>query len=299
MAYISDEIASQPALWSRAESLARSSAVAAALPAPGERVAVVGCGTSLYMAQCFAALREAAGGETDAFAASQFPLHRDYDRVVALTRSGTTTEVLRLLADLPAGRRSTVVTAVAGEAATRLADRSLVLDFADERSVVQTRFATTALALWRCAVGAGLGTAVDDARAVLAAAVDPALLDRRQFTFLGTGWAVGLAHEAALKLREAAQLWTESYPAMEYRHGPVSVADEHSAVWILGPAPDGLREDVAATGAMVVHSPADPMAQLVAAQRLAVALAARKGLDPDRPRHLTRSVVLPASAGRP
>jgi fructoselysine-6-P-deglycase FrlB-like protein len=299
MAYIIEEIASQPASWSRAEGLARSSAVAAALPAPGERVAVVGCGTSLYMAQCFAELREPAGGETDAFAASQFPRHRRYDRVVALTRSGTTTEVLRLLADLPDGQRSTVVTAVPDEAATRLADRSLVLEFADERSVVQTRFATTALALWRCAVGSGLGTAVDDARAVLGAAVDPALLDRRQFTFLGTGWTVGLAHEAALKLREAAQVWAESYPAMEYRHGPISVADEHSAVWILGPVPDGLREDVAATGAMVVHSPLDPMAQLVAVQRLAVAVAARKGLDPDRPRHLTRSVVLPATASRP
>ena len=28
-------------------------------------------------------------------------------------------------------------------------------------------------------------------------------------------------HEAALKIREAAGAWTESYPAMEYRHGPI------------------------------------------------------------------------------
>jgi fructoselysine-6-P-deglycase FrlB-like protein len=34
------------------------------------------------------------------------------------------------------------------------------------------------------------------------------------------------------------------------------------------------------------------MADLVNAQRLAVALAARKGLDPDAPRHLTRSIIL-------
>ncbi|CAM5647475.1 Sugar isomerase OS=Streptomyces alboniger OX=132473 GN=CP975_15870 PE=4 SV=1 [Streptomyces alboniger] len=50
------------------------------------------------MAQSAAALREASGqGETDAFAASEFPPGRSYDRVVALTRSGTTTEVLELL----------------------------------------------------------------------------------------------------------------------------------------------------------------------------------------------------------
>ena len=34
------------------------------------------------------------------------------------------------------------------------------------------------------------------------------------------------------------------------------------------------------------------MVELIAAQRVAVALAEAKGLDPDHPRHLTRSVVL-------
>ena len=67
-------------------------------PSAGERVAVLGCGTSCYMAQAYAALRESAGqGETDAWAASEFPAGRRYDRVVALTRSGTTTEVLDAL----------------------------------------------------------------------------------------------------------------------------------------------------------------------------------------------------------
>jgi len=36
----------------------------------------------------------------------------------------------------------------------------------------------------------------------------------------------------------------------------------------------------------------DPLAQLVLAQRLAVAMAERRGLDPDRPRHLARSVII-------
>ena len=68
------------------------------LPRPGERVAVVGCGTSWFMAQAYAAARETpGGGETDAFAASEMPSGRRYDRVVAISRSGTTTEVVRLL----------------------------------------------------------------------------------------------------------------------------------------------------------------------------------------------------------
>jgi glucosamine 6-phosphate synthetase-like amidotransferase/phosphosugar isomerase protein len=43
-----------------------------------------------------------------------------------------------------------------------------------------------------------------------------------------------------------------------------------------------------------VTSELDPMAHLIVAQRLAVTIATGKGLDPDQPRHLTRSVVLHA-----
>ena len=54
----------------------------------------------------------------------------------------------------------------------------------------------------------------------------------------------------------------------------------------------GLLEDLQVTGAHVESSGLDPMADLIRAQRLAVALAEAKGLNPDEPRHLTRSVLL-------
>ena len=96
--HTTSEIATQPENWRRAVEVAAEPATVAALPQRGERVAVVGCGTSLFMAQAYARLREDAGhGETDAFAASEMPAGRAYDRVLALTRSGTTTEVLELL----------------------------------------------------------------------------------------------------------------------------------------------------------------------------------------------------------
>jgi fructoselysine-6-P-deglycase FrlB-like protein len=53
-----------------------------------------------------------------------------------------------------------------------------------------------------------------------------------------------------------------------------------------------MLEDLKVTGAHVECSGLDPMADLIRAQRLAVALAEAKGLNPDEPRHLTRSVVL-------
>lgn len=59
MSHVQNELASQPECWERAAALAGSQA--AALPAAGERVAIVGCGTSWFMAQAVAALREGPG----------------------------------------------------------------------------------------------------------------------------------------------------------------------------------------------------------------------------------------------
>jgi fructoselysine-6-P-deglycase FrlB-like protein len=53
-----------------------------------------------------------------------------------------------------------------------------------------------------------------------------------------------------------------------------------------------LLADVRETGATVVANRHHPLANLVLAQRTAVALARVRSLDPDRPRNLTRSVVL-------
>ena len=290
MSDIAHEISSQPACWSRATEI--SGRVAAVLPTPGERVAIVGCGTSWFVAQAAASLRESAGhGPTDAFAASEFPAGRGYDRVVAISRSGTTTEVVRLL-ETVSGTRSVAICGVEGAPVADLAHDVVVLGFADERSVVQTRFATTALALLRSNAGGDLGPAIADAERALASPlpVEPESFDH--FVSLGRGWTVGLANEAALKMREASNSWAESYPAMEYRHGPVSVAGPSTLVWTLGDVEADVVADVELTGATVVVGALDPMAELVLIQRTAVARAEARGLDPDHPRHLTRSVVL-------
>ncbi|MGW4496353.1 SIS domain-containing protein [Streptomyces sp. NPDC004376] len=289
MSHAEHELNSQPECWTRAA--AEVARHADALPAPGERVAITGCGTSYFMAQSAAALREAAGhGETDAFPASEFPRGRAYDRVLALTRSGTTTEVLDLLAEL-----DTPTTALTADPATPVketADELIVLDYADERSVVQTRFATTALTLLRAHLGLHTPAVVTDARTALADPLPEGLAHCAEFTFLGRGWTTGLAQEAALKMREASLSWTEAYPAMEYRHGPISVSTSGTATWMFGPAPEGLAAQVRATGARWIEGTLDPLAELVRAQRLALAVAAVRDLDADQPRHLTRSVIL-------
>ncbi|RPE78474.1 MULTISPECIES: SIS domain-containing protein [unclassified Frondihabitans] len=287
--FVAEELASQPETWRRAAALAPE--FADALPQPGERVAVVGCGTSWFIAMTYAVLRERAGlGLTDAFAGSEYPAGREYDRVVAISRSGTTTEIVQLLAGLST-QKTVLLTAVGDSPAAAEADQVIALPFADERSVVQTRFATTGLALLRAGLGDDIEMLARQAEIALDLPIDD-LLSAEQVTFIGTGPAVGLTFEAALKTREAAQFWAESYPSMDYRHGPIAIAQPGRLVWSLDEAPEGLVDDVEATGATFVHHDLDPQAALVVVHRFAVALAVARGLDPDHPRSLTRSVIL-------
>ena len=295
MSEIVRELTSQPDTWRRAA--AEAPGVAAVLPRSGDRVAAVGCGTSLFVAQAYAALREAAGaGETDAFPASEAPGGRIYDVVMAISRSGTTTEVARLLERPWQDARSVAICGVDDTPVANAADDRILLGFADERSVVQTRFATGALALLRAGLGEDLEPARPDGERALAADLPIDLGAFDHFVFLGRGWTVGLANEAALKMREASGSVGRVVPGdgvsprPHQRGGHRARRSGRSAT-----SSRDLLQDVAATGATIVDhglGAIDPMAELILVQRTAVALAEARGMDPDRPRHLTRSVVL-------
>jgi glucosamine--fructose-6-phosphate aminotransferase (isomerizing) len=283
------EVESQPEVWGRV--LAESAALTAPLPVAGEPVLFVGCGTSYYVGEAYARRRNTAGlGRTRAAIASEIPYVDPGEIVVLLSRSGTTTDLVRAGARLREDHR---VVGIVGEARTPVVDvcdEVVLLDFADEVSVVQTRFATSAVLLLRASLREDLAALPGAAREALTLPVPEPLPDHT--VFLGTDWTIGLAHEAALKCREAAGAWTEAYPIMEYQHGPIAVAGPRSLVWSLSPLPDFVRESVQETGARVLEFELDPLAQLVLVHRLALALAAAAGRDPDRPEHLSRSVQL-------
>jgi glucosamine--fructose-6-phosphate aminotransferase (isomerizing) len=114
-----------------------------------------------------------------------------------------------------------------------------------------------------------------------------------------------VALEAALKLREAARLRAEGWSAADFRHGPVTVASAGLpvlAVSAAGPAAadvDELGQQLGESGAVVLRLADDASADLsypgdlaeplralpatVRAQQLALAVARRRGLDPDSP----------------
>ncbi|WP_308798845.1 SIS domain-containing protein [Agromyces silvae] len=286
------ELASQPDVWRRALDLATEHR--ALLPGPGEQVLVVGCGTSYYMGDAYAYLRNDAGlGRTRAAIPSELDWVDPDEHLVVISRSGTTADVVEFVERYRDTHR---ITAILGDVDTPLgrlcADRTVHLGFADEQSVVQTRFATTGLTVLRASIDAAPASLVDDARTALALDLpaDPEAL--QHVVFLGHRWSVGLAQEAALKIRESAGFWTEAYPVWEYQHGPISCAGPGSLVWFLGDAPEIVVEDVLGTGASVYRDDLDPQANLPLVHRLAVALAATRGRNPDTPPFLNRSVLV-------
>ncbi|ASY15165.1 sugar isomerase [Candidatus Planktophila dulcis] len=282
------EIASQPQIWRQVADFAPS--VFGKLPQKGERVAVVGCGSSWFMSMAYASLREAAGhGETDVYAGSEFNYDRKYDRVVSISRSGTTSEIVEFLGKIKTP--SVVLTAIHNSPVEDRATETIIMDFADEQSVLQTRWATAALGLLRAHLGFDLNSIVKDAEAALASDISD-LVEVEQISFLGRGWTIGLAHEAALKTRESSQFWAEAYPALDYRHGPLSISQPGRAVWAFGDIPADLVRDIKSTGALFESSTLDPMAHLIRAQRVAIAIAKKRGVDADNPRGLARSIIL-------
>lgn len=282
------EIASQPELWERAAGLGASGLTV--LPGPGDAVVVVGCGTSYYIGDSYAQLRTRAGiGPTRAAIPAEMTGVDPAETVLLLSRSGTTADVAELARSVVDTNRTIAVVGTPDSPIDLLAGAHLVLDWADEQSVVQTRFATTALTVLRASLGLDLSALPDQAREALAAPLPSAELTH--LVFLGTGWTLGLAHEAALKCREAAGAWTEAYPIAEYEHGPISCAGPASLVFSFSPVPSTTAAAIRATGATLEVASLDPQAELVRFHRQAVAMADRAGRDADHPPFLNRSVT--------
>jgi glutamine---fructose-6-phosphate transaminase (isomerizing) len=152
--------------------------------------------------------------------------------------------------------------------------------------------------------------------------------DASAFMFLGRGIHFAVAREAALKLKETAYRQAEAYPAGEVRHGPQALASKQvPAVVIATHDPDDpdstlryartldIVRELRAKGAEVIaivdegDSQAKTLAsctievppgneyslavlEIMPLQLLACHFALNSGIDPDRPRHLSKAVML-------
>lgn len=281
------EIFSQPVTWKRAID---QTAAGLPLPATGEKVLFLGCGTSFYIGESYSRLRnELHLGRTRAAIPSELSYVDDDEVIIVLSRSGTTGDVITIANKLKATHRIIGLIATPGSPLIDECTDVIMLDYADEISVVQTRHASTAFTLLRASLVPNLDYLIDHAEQALLRELPPT---PDHVVFLGHGFSLGLAHEAALKCLESSGRWAEAYAVMEYQHGPISAAAApNTVVWPLVPIPETVADAIRQTGAFLVEPSLDPQAELVAVHRLAVAMADAAGRNPDVPPFLSRSVM--------
>ncbi len=325
------EILNQPVSWTATLGL-DAAALCAVAPGDEELIFTGCGSSYYLARAAASLAREALGVPASAVPASDVLLvpqqvfSRRRSRLVAFSRSGETIETV---AACRAARRfgtTVAVTCAADSSLSAAADASVNLPHAGDESVVMTQSFTNML----LAVMAGCAHASGDAARLAELRMLPesarAGLPEWQRTaeevagdphwsqafFFGTGAYYGLACEASLKLKEMTQAVTEAYHPLEFRHGPQSLLTDRTLCVHLrrgGPAgsEDDLMGDVRKRGALgVTVAPAEadfclgpgigdwaraPL-YLPPLQLLALARTALAGLDPDRPRGLTRVVTL-------
>lgn len=249
------EIATQTTAWAEAidRVMENAHAIRALDIASYRQVLCVGCGSTYYLALSAASLLQSRLGViARAFPASELLLNPQSAYVegktllIAISRSGTTSETLRVVVDFKANRSGTIMV-LTNYGNSPLAEHGdIVLSIGDgqEVSVAQTRsFASMHVAA--AAVSDILGpnallSAYQDALIVCGNRLihDHDYLARNmakdkkisQVFFLGSGPRHGLANEVSLKLKEMSQTVSEPFHFLEFRHGPISMVDPHTLV---------------------------------------------------------------------
>jgi glucosamine--fructose-6-phosphate aminotransferase (isomerizing) len=326
------EIKSQSEAWAQAIDLASS----CELPVSGdyEQVIFTGCGSTYYLSLAAAALyQELTGCPARALPAGELVLNPrtaltdQKTLLVAVSRSGTTSETLKAVEDFKEGKRGgVIVISNYDEALSRLADLNIVIDKGQEESVAQTRaFASMYVATCMlCARMAGRNDMVeameklpDTGNRVIgnyegfAQEIGENLAFDR-FYFLGSGVRYGLACEVNLKMKEMTLTHSEPFHFLEFRHGPMSMVNQDAVVVGLFSDENHSHEakvlsEMRSLGGKVIslgEANADipfksgipesvrGVLYLPALQLMAFYRSVAKGLNPDKPNHLTAVVQL-------
>lgn len=332
--YTYNEIKTQTTAWQQALDVVKASPT----PQAGDYDLVIftGCGSTYYLSLAAAALyveltgrsaQAISGGELLLNPQTVIPQTSMRYLLVAISRSGTTTETVRAVEKFKNEKRGDVVVITNyNETLSSMADFNFVIDKGQEESVAQTRsFASMYVAVTAlCAKMAGrgdlaaamerlpeVGNSVIGKYEAWAKRIGENLAFDR-FYFLGSGIRYGLASEANLKMKEMTLTHSEPFHFLEFRHGPMSMVNHNTVVVGLLSEVNRLHEakvletmrSFGGTVASVGEKEADvcfesnipeevrgvlylPVLQLMSFHR-----SLAKGLNPDRPNNLTAVVKL-------
>ncbi|WP_413871066.1 SIS domain-containing protein [Albidovulum sp.] len=244
---------------------------------------------------------------------------------VVISQSGKSPDIVEMARAATSGGALTV--ALTNDPASPLAGAAgRVIDIAagPELSVAATKtFVTSAVAaLALVAEWAGdaallaaihaLPGALDRAARVDWGGLTDRLATAESVFTLGRGPGFAVSGEAALKLKETCRIHAENYSSAEVLHGPVTIVGQGFPVLAFAAA-DAAEESVATVadalagkgaevfvtsdrvrrarplpGVRTDHPLTDPIALIVSFYAMVEAVARARGIDPDRPRHLSK-----------
>jgi glucosamine--fructose-6-phosphate aminotransferase (isomerizing) len=253
------------------------------------------------------------------------PLHLRGQLFLAISQSGLSDDLIEATAAARAGGALTAATV--NDATSPLAAAAeIVLPMAagPEHSVAATKtFVASLAALLRLtAEWAGddaMRAACERLPLRLKAATQPdwsgaliPLAEAASLVAIGRGPTLAVAREAALKLKETCGIHAEAFSSAEFRHGPVALVSAAYPVIMFRPLDEAgedfndLAADLRRKGARVLvaepgdkaagrlpapdpdHPDADAICLIQGFYAFLVRLAARRGADIDRPRHLQK-----------
>lgn len=307
-----------------------------------DEVIFTGCGTSLYLAQSAAfVLSHYNEIPAKAVCCSELYYYPDsyvkgkHVLVVPVTRKSITTEVRMAIDQIRKRPGVQTLSITCDEGSGQYNDFMLLSPDAEEDSVVMTRSFTSMLYL-AVLLAMYAGGKKDEIKAMEAYAEKAGEFlekadrlakrivyknpDLKLFVTLGQGIYYGVANECMNKVKEMGIANSEAYYTLEYRHGPMSLADTDTLIVVFSSL-DTRKEDIrliremseygAVTVAVGINAQVDffdadyqldlpdcyhdiqnaPMAGLIG-QMIGYYVAEKKQLDADAPRHLSQAIVI-------
>jgi glucosamine--fructose-6-phosphate aminotransferase (isomerizing) len=259
------EILNQAAAWEETIKLVESEASKLIeLFAGVDQVIFTGCGSALNVSYAFApTFQHFTGINTRVAPAADISFFPDTvfagngnTLVVPISRSGSTTEtILACETARSRGSETLSITCYPESQLAQMATETLVLEAVNEKSVTTTQ-SLTSMILCGQVVSAIVSKRPDYleqlrqlpefGRQVLDSyqnlghtiAANGAII---KFAFVGNGPFYGLARECQLKIKEMVLFPSDSYPVLDFRHGPKSNVDEHMLITLL--MSDSAREE--------------------------------------------------------
>ena len=293
-----------------------------------ERVIVVGAGTSYHAGLYFSLLLNRIGINSTPLIASEYYniKGKKGDFVIAISQSGETIDVLQAIRKLKGeGGRIASITNVIESAIARESEYKIYMRAGPEIGVAATKTFTTQLVslliIYSILTKENLKKfekADEEVYNALglegyAKKIGEELSRARNIYYLGRGLSLPLAMEGALKIKEVAYVHAEAYPAGESKHGPIALVEKGFPVVFIndGEMPELLKNNVMemkARGAKIyvvstnkrvgegdevyIESKIPPLSIAPIIQLIAYYASTAKGIDPDKPRNLAKTVTV-------